>query len=61
MRLQAAFHLLRLKLRSMVPLDQTGHTLNTFIKSLPALFSIDTLLEIIFKLKINDRSLSLYL
>ena len=26
MRLQAAFHLLRLKLRSMVPLDQTGHT-----------------------------------
>ena len=33
MRLQAAFHLLRLKLRSMVHLDQTGHALNTFMKS----------------------------
>ena len=33
MRLQAAFYKLRLKLRSKVPLYQTGYSLNTFMKS----------------------------
>ena len=58
-RLQAAFHMLRLKMRSKVPLYQTGCSLNTFMKSFKkGSQSIRQIFSVVRNIKIKTTDLN---